>query len=989
MAISLRQFNKVYSRHLLEFLKEGIIPSFDDVVLRAGEDLPDLNEPDQPIYKYIPQTSRGVFDIILFNRAMQNILLDLGLLFEEATDIQTVNIQRVLNSELFHSVHSHELKRLSNQLDALLFSIDGADDNFFAAFDNFTDLTKTDTEQSDLGVVDTVENVLLLPIGLTGSLKISLDHLAGLTSPGDLIVSRQDVDNLGNIPGTKLGNVFADRINSWGLIFEADTDGPLDIDFTFRLAREEFLNRLTFTHHGEKSQKLTVRTSVDKVNIKDIPEYSDGIILDDQARVVSVDFNDRLIDYVHLTLSKDQADSFEEAASGVRRYRYMFGLKNISAYVTGRQKTGSYISKPFDFSEDLSAIGRVAISASEFIPDSTRVDWFIAGAVDNELQGEYIAISPQSRNEHLGLPTELLLQDIIENRKNIVTAPGDPILVETFQNLKFYQIDVLPNEPVFGTASLFRGYRSWLRDQSQAVNPVLVRDNFVPFSKSDTQSLYIVREEVLQPTLVTLNNEDAHVVVTSKTALYNPSKGHFLIPEADINPDSDTVPAYAVYRAKLNLADTLIVQENITFENGTASGTTSRTIDLGSKIINYEAPGDIRIEKQPGSGQNLYIDGTDYIVTLDADGFPTGAIVGVHPDFLSATAGTPPGSEWQALKITFNLNPTITRFVQEITGNQVFFDLAAGEFPAGSAIILKYRHVADSILKASVKVKGSFGVGGESMLFLQGQDYILDINNGTIQRVPTGQIDDNQDVYVDFKFNDLRAQLEQFFLWANITDPLGVLVQTERSTGTVFSQENVLTPDTEIGEEFLASIPNVGLINLTLSTEWPTMSGWVQFVVKSTNPSTNEDALINQVIKMKDIDGNFIFKQGGKYFEDITAFRDPLTQVSYPFLRTNVLKNDNSVFAVRQELLSGSIVNQVVVNFLPNTDNRLYSYTASAVATSGLQTVDEEWRIKWVSRESSANAFTQIIVRADLSRDDTGGGNVTPKVNSYFVKVGY
>jgi hypothetical protein len=1000
MTISVRQFDKVYNKFLLQFLKEGTIPSYNDVVLRAGDELPGTDKPNDPIYRYIPQAYGEVFDIDLYNRLLSQILLDLEVLFEETTAINRINIQRILNSDLFHDVHSFELKRLINQLDSLLFTLQGADDNFFSSFDNFTDLSKTDLSLSTPGVVDTIEQVLSLPIGLQGSLKLSLAHLIDSTSPSDLTISRPDAASLGNIPGTKFGNVFADATNAWGIILETPTDGPVEVSFTFRLQREEFINRISLIHHGSKPQNAIIATSVDKVNVKDIQEYSGGVELKDQSKLVSLDFEDRLVDYIHVTLVKDKSDSFIEKSDKIKRYRYIFGLKNISVYITGREQKATYVSKAFDFSDDLAAIGRVAITSQELIPNNTRIKWFIAGVDnDDEIVGSYIEVTPQNRVEKAGVASELLLQDVVADEQNILTEVGDPILVETFQNVDFYQIGTLTKEPIFGTASLFRGFNAWLRDQSEAVNPVLVKDNFISFSKGDIQNLYIVRQEVLDPQIISVDERNVNIVVASKPPLYNPSKGHFLTPEPGVNPENDTAPVYAIYSAKLNVLDTTVIKNNVTFENGIDGldddgNTISKTIDLNSKVIDYPSPGSIKIEKQPGTGERTYIDGTDYIVKLDEDGFPTGEIIGINTDFLSATYEVTPGVfEWQPLRITYEINANILRHVLNINGNQVVFNLAPGSIPDETSIVLKYRYPAEGILKASVKAKNSYGLAGESKIFIQGQDYILDVANGTIQRLSTGQISNSQDIYIDFKYNDIGVGLEQFFVWVNITDPEGIQVQTERNTDVFFSQENTLTPDIEAGEEFLASIPGTGLVNLTLATDWPEMVGWVQFVVRSKSPSVYNDSLINQIIKMRDIDGNFIFKRQGKYFDDLTALREPLTQVSYPYLRTNVLKNDHSFFSVRDIFLGGSPQYQIIVNFKPNEDDSLYSFTAEEnqadTNETGLRPVPEEWKIKWINRESNATSFTSVRVKVELSRDINSDGNVTPKVDQYFVKVSY
>ena len=995
MTLVTRKYQKVYDKIFREILKEGRVPSHADVVQRAGDSLPDLSKTDEPIYKYRPQNRGEVFDIVYYNNAIESIKSDLELLFSEKTEISRKNITRTLNAELFHSLHSNELKRLSAKLDSLLFSLEGAEDNFFADFDNFIDSSKLDIEASTEGVLDTLEESLVLPVGQNGTLRIQINNAQTRTDPLDLILNRTDVNNLGNIPGTTFGNIFKDNVNGWGITIQSETDGPLEASFTFRLDREEFINRCTIRHFGTTSQTAFISTSVDKINLDQIKEYSSGILLEDQAKIVSLDFEDRLVDYVHITLSKEKSDSYIEAPDGTKKFTYIFGLKNFSVYSTGRVNKATYVSKPFDFSENLDSIGKISISANESLPDNTKVEWSVAGVdKEGEIVGSYVRINPVSRSDNALIPKTVLFQDTILENKSIVTDPGDATSVERFQNNDFYQIGTLETEPLFGTASLFRGYDSWLRDSSSAVSPIQVNDNFVSFSKGDIQVLYVASQEVLSPTVVSIDNVDAYVVTTSFPALYNANKGHFLTPEEDVNPDKDSAPVYAIYSAKLNLSKTEETQEGLTFENGTEgldddSNIISKTIDLNNQLIRYNEPGDILIKKQSGTGNLTYVDGTDYLVKLDEDGFPTGEIVGLHPDFIGATYLN--DTAWQPLDITYSLEDDILRFVKDITGRQVFFDISAGSIPGASNVLLRYRHPATSVLKASIKVKNKYGTDILDKIYAQGQDYIFDSANGTIQRLSTGGISSGEDVFVDFKYNDLSSNLEQFFIWCDVKELS--TIKAEQNSDSTFSERNNLTPDTETGEEFLASIPKVGLTNLTSATIWPEMTGYVQFVVKSKSPDTHSDALINQVIKMKDKDGNFIFKSQGKYFKEMTARREPLTQVSYNFLKTNVLKADNSYFAIRTTPLGGKFVYQIITNFEPNTSDDLYSFAPerdqNSTGVDGLAEVSESWKITWVSKEASDSAFTKVRVKADLIRSREIDGNISAKVANYYLKVSY
>lgn len=989
--IGIRQFDTIYKKHFLEFLKLGFQPSYNDVIQRAGKDLPDISSVDEPIYKYKPQGRNQIFDTILYNKSIQNIGYDLNLLFEELNEITKENIKRVLHSDLFHSVHNSELSRLNHTLDALLFETDGAEENFFVQFEDFSSTSKVDSKNSDTSIINTAEGKLVLPIGMKGTSKVNLIHLESLGTPIDLNISNIGANNLGNIPGTIFGNIVKDTAFPWGIIIESNTNEKIDIKFTIRLKNEEFINKISLVHHGEKPQLCTIRTSIDKTNIKDLDDYAEGVELKSQSTVVSLDFEDRLVDYIHVKLSKTEADSYEDLDDGSKKFRYIFGLKNISTYSTGRKEKATYQSKPFDFSDSLEAIGKVAITSKVSIPEDTSINYSIAGVDSEGNVGQFLTITPDNYTVSSGPPKVRVLQDIFADSLKFTTTDSSPTIIESANNIDFYNIASVPTEPLFGSALLYRGNKAWLRDNSQAVNPILVKDNFIPFSKGDTQSLYNITTESITPVITNVNNTSTYIGILTKSPLYDPSKGHFVIPANSINPETDTQPNYAIYSAIYNLAPNLVsTGYTFTFETGAPPGGIDggpRTFDTGVKLIKYEDTSSVTLKTADGT--TTYINGIDYIVVLNEEGFPTGEITGIHIDLI-AEIGT---DTWQEVIFTYDIDTNLTRFVENITGQQVFLNIEAGQLLEGVSVIFKYRHIAKDILKASVKAKSVFGIAAGA-IYTQGIDYIFDSTTGNIQRLSTGSIKPGTDIYIDFKFNDTSEQLEQFFIWAyfkEATEEDKTIIKVELQDTGFFSTENTLTPDTEKGEEVLVSVSNLGLVNLVNATEWPAMNGWVQFIVKSTNPDEFENALIKQIIKLKDLEGEFIFVEGGKYFSMLTALRDSLTQVSYPLLKHNTLKKDHTRFAVRK-VLGGTVSYQVVINFKPNTDTLLYRYapntTEETEENDGTILVDEEWEFKWSTPETSSTSVNKIVVKIDLSRDTNSDGNITPKVDDYFLKVG-
>lgn len=984
MTIALRQYKKVYSDVLLEFLKEGNVPSHEDIVFKAGADLPVVGADVAAIFKYRQQATKSVFDIAIHNKSIKDIDTDLTILYEELIELESLNINKVLYADLFHSVHIHELNKLNKQLDSLLFAIDGGEENFSAQFESFDDLTKTNQTLSDSGTVDLNESAIVLPISLKGSFKIPLTHLSNTTL--NIKVSPEDSLSSNVVSGTKAGNMFSDSVLPWAFEVIAAEDTSASVEFTFKLSKEEFINRLTLTHHGEKEQTAFVRTSVDNVNKKDLIEYSQGVVLKDQSHVVSLDFEDRLVEFIHVRLTKEVADSALDD-----NFQFIFGLKNISLFTTGRQEVSQYISKPFDFSDVTESIGKISINATELLPENTSINWFI-GVTDTlgDLVGSYMAISPINGSSKTGVAKVISLSNVLNNENQFITSSSDYSLIETNNNIKFYNIFSGTKAPVYGSALLYRGYRSWLRDQTKAVNPVLIKDNFIPFSKSDIQQLYQIKQEVLS---ASKNGETETVIVSSKSPLYDINKGHTFIPAAGFNPSIDTDPIYAIYSAKLAFSVSSVTLVNKTFSSG-------GIINLGIKNIQYTSASDIIVKDE--DTDIVYTDGYDYIVELDDSGNPTGKIIALEasendtgPAKILPGYGDP--IVYPSVSIAYSVDPDVTRFIIRITGNQVFFEMNIDNLP-GSQIIVKYRHQATEVIKSSIKVKAAFGAAGNAKIFTQGQDYIYDSTTANIQKLSTGQIGFSDDVYIDYKYNDLADQLDQFFLWAYVDKDSGINIVTQKKSTTDLSIENKLTPNSFLGEEFLAQIPKVGLVSLTDAVDWPEMSGWIQFIVKSVAPEDyiplSGTPLIDQVIQMKDEDGDFIFIQDGKYFKELTAIKEPMVQVSYNYLKNNTLKKDDKLFAIKEVTLEGETTYQTVVNFEPNNSTKLYSFSAvgdgyTAESPAGIYPINESWKLVSTSKDISAGKFQKVIVKAILSRlPDASGGNITPKAFDYFIKIG-
>jgi hypothetical protein len=1056
--IALRQFKKLYNYYLLKILKRGYLPTINDVINLAGDELPQVSQELKPIYKYVPQTENAVFDIGMYNNAVDKINFDLEILFEELHDIEVKNLRRVTHADLFHAANSYELERVTKKLDSILFSMQGADEAFFCKFENFNTLSLLDKERSTPSIVSIPERSMSLPFLGTGTQRISMSNLAGITSiKVDLRAVSSGAKVVGNLPESNFGNIFKDDNGVWGVIVESDTNEKISIDFTFQLPREEYVNRCTLVHHGIKKQRAFLSYSVDNVNIRSMPEYAGGVVLSSQAEVVALDFFDALVEYFHVTLEKDEADDQIEAPGGGSgtKYQYIFALKNFGAWIGGREAEATYVSKVFDFSDDLSAIGKLALSTNQSTPEDTKIAWAMAlSDSDGNQATPFMALTPQNI-ESSGMPTVLTTADTYSQVEHFTTTTANILNVFDFNSLPFYEILKINSEPIFGTALLERGRRVWARNKQGPIEAYTETDCFIDFAtagntatltsvKSDASSMffdYTLGIGAGKNTCTLLNPiapNQAHL--TSFTATGGSGVG------ADIS----TTPNYAIYNAFLTGAAVSLPQEiyGVTTDALRASGLggigtfiapfVGGRLNLGAQNILISSVS-VTMRDSAGTTLNTYTQGFDYTIETDSIGNSTGFLVAVpggRLDVESIIYEPITGTETWWIKWKYDLE--ITRFIESVNSNTVLFtdefaDPAVDEGGSGSGgtgagphdpfigqtVIVKYKFVPKGIVKSSLVAKTEYGplLLGESP-YKQGTDYIFDTSTSGLQRLPSGSIAPEAAIYLDFIY-EIETDLEEYTVWCKIENPDGVDITLKNPT-TFFAGNQLITND-NIGEQLLVSIAGVGVIDITNIQIVPKLHGWVQFIVRSRGPfPENTDGtddignkitygsdgsastigsvvpFIDQVIALQDEDDANLFVEGGKYFSEIVATRQPLAQVTLPFLKSNTLKGENAHFAVTPVLVGQETKYQIIINFAPNTQTEIYSYivdpanttSSGTIDINSLLRIDEEWRVRWVDKKTT-DASTGVLVKAELFRTNSTDGNITPKVFDYYVKVGY
>lgn len=990
MSIYSKQYQKILASEILRYLMLGSLPNINDISQRIGSAIGNKNN---ITYKYIPQGFKSVFQNETYNKAMRQIKFDIDLFEEELVYLFTQSTTRLNYADLFHKINSQELNKLKAQLELLLFTVKDADFYFDGAIDTFSDSSKINSSLSTKDIIDLNEECLALPLGGTNTKRIDVGSLVNQTSTEVFVLPSTVVISSNQIPSTKFGEIFTDSLSAWGQEIITDSNVPLEIVFTFPLRQAEnlssefFVSRFEITPYSPKKQKIAISTSNDDVNYIGLLGYENGIEVDDQKKTYGFDFETTLVEYVRIKISKQEAD--EEIVEGNdKKYKYIFGLKRFAAFQTGRVVKATYISKPFSFNSE-EPIGKVSIDANQFIPVGCNTQYYIAGIDSKNRQTSFIPISPVGTTNNLSNSNIVLFNSVSKSDRRFITPvdgnDAPQLYGSAFQGKNFYRVGPgLSTNIIFGNSKLYRGFNNWYRDYSGSFEILNVIDNYVSFEHADLEAMYTTITEAPKITALGVNEDGVKRVRLSveKQPYYDSSRGHALKPQPGTQDSNlDTRPNYTVYKI---LHRTSSSRQTSSFSLGS-----SRTVYLPSSnfILQSNIIGELPVLKML-TGQIL-TNGVDYSYEiLDSGGKtrPTGRINILSGGSLIDASGNVIN---MLLEFTYTVDPDITHKVSRIEGNSIILEHSSNS--AFDSIEITYRYIPtrpSQIIKSSIRVSNLPSTGGSRIFYVEGRDYVVDPNTGGIQRIPTGTISTKGAVYVSFSYRGSSSTLQTFTTWAFVSSNSGSQIKFDLDT--VFKR-NKLIVDSEEGESFYVNSKD-GLVNLTKANSTPLLSyGWVQFIVRSKDPSSNssyKSNLIDQVIQLKDINKKKIFKAYNQYFNDITAFREPLVEKSLNHLKVNTLLSDHNNFAI--DSTTDPFNSYIVLNFKPNETSELYQKipTDDSDEENPPATSNEEFKFEWAEQIETDTKINSVVVKIELNRVQGVDGSLTPKVFNYQLRVG-
>ena len=961
MSLGKRQVDKLVEQLSLIDLQEGKAINLNAIQALVESVIGD--KIGVPTLKYKHQERKAVFDIDHYNDFFQKFDFDISVAYEEISEIIYSSLLKLNTFELTYRAQSQQLNEIIEQLDNFLFTIDNANGNFYGVFDGFSSFTKTDLLKSTPKIVDVQEECLSLPFNNSTGKKINMNHLYEKSS-WPISVSRDHI-SVENSVSAGFGNAFSDIYSPWRCEVTSSTPGPVTIEFDVPLSAVNDmtydLTRVQLIPHSSNPMIANIQYTADDINYIVFPGSIPDVVLEQESKTYNFDFINTQAEKVKFIITKNDYD--EENQDG--NYVYYFGFKHIGFYTLGTALEAQYISKALKPAGINKSIDSVSLSVSDEVPQYCDVEYFVSLADSNGSQiGDWELITPMNKSEGTFGKNVIEFNSTAAKNKEI-HSPSTLAKFETHRGIDFYKLPQgidTGDTHIFGAVELYRGYGLWNKNINEDVVLRQVKDSYISFNPGDVQDIYAVVTETaaVNSGFQTFPGGAVGNTVVTKFTVAKPINYNIqtmsLVPDPDINPIVDQRPNYAVYEIKrfgsnMNITDEII--------NLTGTVVSSFANDVISDPAN-----DPVITNT--SDNSIYERDVDYVLVENSDGLLNQIR---RTDNSSISNG-------ENVSASYAINPNITQQVDGIRDNVIYMKSLL-DIAQDDRIEVTYRFVPrgnNAVIRPTLRVTNRFGDEDEGQLYNQGPDYAININQGKITRIPQGSITPNQGdlaVYVDFYYKENPTDLHTYSTW--VFQPALEPVKIEY---------NSLGINLDAGEKLVLNSPNF-TIDLSNSTETPFLPrGWHQFIVKSRDPEVFSTAAINQIIELKDIDDDYIFIRGGKYFNEIQAIRTAMTEVTYDFLKNGVLKSNHEHFAIKN--------NEIIVNFKPGSTQDFYS-RRSLVDASGNITFEaqsnEDFLLKYRYRLPDQTLADQLLVKIELSKTRAADGGITPKVHRYNARI--
>ena len=938
MPIVERQVTKRLNSAIRKILQSGSVPSGTALQVELEPFSKKLD--GGPTYEPPVQVEKSDFDIISWNRAIDQLTFDFEVLYEEIKD-QSIQLARRMNwSEASYRAQRGLLDVALSKLDDILFTTQNAD-YYLGISDTLNNMSNMDIENSTPNVQSLSERALLIPATALGTNRLNMEHmLANAMQPVDAVFPQQNlIVRNSPVSGAPFSNAFHDLVTPWRHDLFVKSDSAA-IRVTFPLTGNDAtvdISKVSIIPHSESKMRVTILSSLDNINFTElpVPGGSSNILLNSSAFEKCFDFPTTRARYIRLILSKDTPDEITDNGN-----RFSFGLKSISFYTVGRGFSATYQTIPL--STEQGKIEKVSIEAKESIPANTSIEYYLS-----ESGEEWSPIAPIGRSNNR-LPLTVNFGNSTKNRFSFIAS--SPELDETIKSVSYYQAnsgEAISETPIFGSALLYRGLDCWASQSNEEEVVEQVTDTFIDFTSKDKQKLYhYVTLDAVAATRYNDYNPTRllfpiySTLTLARSVFYDENGGHLLVPGPTVDPDTDPQPKYAISKITGYRTAYSVTGELLTISLTKLSHLANSNIDpnIPLVVVDTVTTGELTENVHYTLGRNYITKAPNGTIRLISNTIQTESSINVSVDY--------------------GINKDLTQYVVGLSNDNKTILLDRGV--TADRYEVKFRTVPQGgIIRSSIKVTERYGADGGT-IYREGSDYTLNLSDGNIVKMSGGNM--KSSCYVDFRYTVTEYELTNYHSWCYVD-----------SNEPVQAEWSAISANRTLGEKFFINI-NGADIDLTEAEETPTLTrGWYRFSVFSQDVTTLDSA-IQQVLSLVDLSGEPIFS-GNKYFAEIRAFRDPMRQTTELGLKYGVRKEDHSLFAINDD-------GYVITNFLPGSTDDLTTYRL----IDGSLIEDNE-RFELVYGVSSQHTPTSILLKIVLRRNPTTDQAVTPKVFYWAIRI--
>jgi hypothetical protein len=450
MTVSIRQTQiaRTIERIVKYYLRHGRYPTLQTITYHFSQWLRE-HTPGAPSFQPLRIMRKSKSDAERYNEDVKRIHEDISDAYQ-ATINQTARVMSDFQfAETERNKLWHDLMAISKKIDQLMLVTSNAGE---VIMEQFEDMSRVDKTRSSV-FVDVKNQLITLNENKRESQKVPLS--------GSMAQFNPLTPNVKTAALESINNAFDDNLNSaWWQVIKTNGPGIVRGELIVRLPEETEISEIEYVSHHGKPILIHVETSLDGFSFTPLPGKNN------QKKVIDAEvwsFPKMKVKAVKFVYEKKEHDDHSAGT-----YNYYFGAKNISLYNKSFLTTGTLITNPFAFSQNLNML---SLKAKHDIPYNTSIEYSVALLQEGQDFSELIWYPISSQDD--SAPKYAKVIDFnIRGTKYVEFSKSEP----TLQVINGMQVFKLTNDAGEGALpdsfdrihnpKLLRGINQWRRDRT-------------------------------------------------------------------------------------------------------------------------------------------------------------------------------------------------------------------------------------------------------------------------------------------------------------------------------------------------------------------------------------------------------------------------------------------------------------------------------------------------------------------------------------------